>query len=151
MICFRNCHFIALAVLLFSVASLGACYSSYNTVYLSDYISYSCIACNGYNTQYQTCSWYNGCGGGADLWSNYCKGSLCVCTKYNSSCPRVAKYSSSAYLTNYQGLWGSDDGCTMKSNLRCRYSMYCDSQFEADSVDCVNRGDVWQNGTCKPP
>lgn len=34
-------------------------------------------------------------------------------------------------------------------NKQCKYSMACDTKYEADSVNCELTGNIWQDGACK--
>lgn len=126
MICFRNCHFIALAVLLFSVASWGAC----------DYFPSGTHVCES-NGNMLKCS-------GLSLPSNLgdCSSG---CSGLNAGCGSSRFLAGCEYTGNTQ--CRSYDSWVQ----RAYRSICCSTQSEADSVICVNGGDNWVNGECKGP
>lgn len=117
-----------------SSLSWGACVS-YNTGVIQLGSSISCQ--------------YGRCGAGS---------SLCSSTALCASCPEVLE-SGSYYFTGGSNSDLNQPLCTNASSCwnysgfqKCVYTLRCSTQGEADSVNCVSKGEPWvwnpANGTC---
>ena len=98
------------------------------------------------------------------IYSGYnCSGTVQKCGTYGSGCPSSYK-NGNDYLTGiYEEPRGTcyspatywATGCTMQHSSYtysyCYARVLCNTQAEADSVVCVNAGNVWQNGQCQGP
>lgn len=55
------------------------------------------------------------------------------------------------YLYRPSNHYSCPDGNMKSSSVFCKFSIRCDTRAEADSVNCVNNGQEWVNGSCKEP
>ena len=124
MICFRNCHFIALAVLLFSVASWGSCYNSST--------NFRCYSAGQLVGGSVACASFSASGCGLTCSGNWTAGLTCTNTNVVQN----------SYSVN---------GCNSGEALFTINYTTCTSKAEADSVSCINGGQNWVNGQCSPP
>lgn len=151
MFCFRNYHFIALAVLLFSVASWGACQSgnmNYNYPFTpSGYVSKSCF----YSPS--SCS---GCTQNQSWATEYCQNGEQLLNGGAGSCPPTYQYNGWIYTGAIEICGHYQSTCNVNTS-GCLYTTRCNNKCEADSVqfggiilecqyDIVE--DKWYKWTC---
>lgn len=55
------------------------------------------------------------------------------------------------YVYRPSNHYSCPDGNMRASSVLCHFSIRCDTRAEADSVNCVNNGQEWVNGSCKEP
>ena len=127
-----------LAVLLANVSGWGAC-RSFSNFFTNDYTNCMSGDCSGITTNTPNCS---------DVLPQCGNTSGCSATQQGGGGYWTGLYSPGGSYC------GNEGTCyTNRAPKECWYSTFCDTKDEADSTDCVNKGNQWVGGAnpeCKP-